>query len=97
MLTRTVAVCEGLFEDILIVTAAPEASIETQHKVVHDIIPDSATLGGIYTGLSYASLDYGFVVACGGLARGHLRVRVDLEACAGFRATALSWCQRCSL
>jgi len=64
LLARTIAVCEGLFEEILIVTAVPETLIETQHKVVHDIIPGCATLGGIYTGLSYASLDYGFVVAC---------------------------------
>ena len=64
MLARTIAVCEGLFEDLMIVTAVPESSIETKHKVVHDIVPDSATLGGIYTGLSYANFHYGFVVAC---------------------------------
>ena len=64
MLARTIAVCETLFEDIMIVTAVPETPIETQHRVVHDIIPNCATLGGIYTGLSYASLDYCFVVAC---------------------------------
>lgn len=64
MLARTIAVCETLFEDIILVTAGPEPLIETRHRVVHDIIPDCATLGGIYTGLSYASLGYGFVVAC---------------------------------
>ncbi len=64
LLARTIAVCETLFEDIMIVTAVPEASIKTQHSIVHDIVPDSATLGGIYTGLSYASRGYGFVVAC---------------------------------
>ena len=64
MLARTIAACETLFDDIMLVTAVPETPIETPHRVVHDIIPDCAALGGIYTGLSYASLDYGFVVAC---------------------------------
>ena len=64
LLARTIAVCETLFEDIMIVAAVPETSIETRHTVIHDIIPDCATLGGIYTGLTHASLDYGFVVAC---------------------------------
>ena len=64
LLASTIAVCETLFDDIMIVTAVPETPIETRHRVVHDIVPDCATLGGIYTGLAYASLDYGFVVAC---------------------------------
>ncbi len=64
LLARTIAVCETLFEDIMIVTAVPEISIETRHKVIHDIVPDCATLGGIYTGLSSAALEHGFVVAC---------------------------------
>lgn len=64
MLARTIAVCETLFDDVMLVTGMPETPIETPHRVVHDVIPDCATLGGIYTGLSYASQDYGFVVAC---------------------------------
>ena len=64
MLGRTITVCETLFADIMVVTAAPEPSIETQLRVVHDVIPGCATLGGIYTGLSYASFEYGFVIAC---------------------------------
>lgn len=64
MLTRAISVCEALFDNILIVTATQERLIETQHRVVHDIIRDCAVLGGIYTGLSYASLDDVFVVAC---------------------------------
>ena len=64
MLARTIAVCEPLFDDILLVSARPESCIETDHRVVHDLVPDCATLGGLYTGLSYSSHNYAFVVAC---------------------------------
>tara|TARA_B100000315_G_scaffold251271_1_gene285753 strand:+ start:7808 stop:8449 length:642 start_codon:yes stop_codon:yes gene_type:complete len=64
MLARIIAICETLFDDIVIVTAIPESTIQTRHRVVHDLVKNCATLGGIYTGLSYASLNYGFVVAC---------------------------------
>ena len=64
MVARAIAICETLFDDIVIVTAVPETLIKTSHRVVHDIEPDCSALGGIYTGLSYASLHYGFVLAC---------------------------------
>ncbi len=64
LLDHAVSVCEELFEDIVVVTGAPEVLNISKHRVVHDIIPNCAALGGIYTGLSHASFNYGFVMAC---------------------------------
>jgi len=64
MLDRTISFCEKLFSEIIIVTAGPESLIKSVHKVVYDIIPNSAALGGIYTGLLTSKELYGFVVAC---------------------------------
>ena len=41
-----------------------ELPLPTGAKTAVDIYPDSGSLGGIFTGLSAASNDWGFVVAC---------------------------------
>lgn len=64
MLDRAISFCEKLFSEIIIVTAGPEDSIKSSHKVLYDIIPNSAALGGIYTGLSASRAAYAFVLAC---------------------------------
>ena len=62
---RVLSVMEGLFQEILIVVAEPLPQLEgTVHRVVTDLIPDCATLGGLYTGLSYAGGRRIFAVGC---------------------------------
>ncbi len=62
---RVLSVLEGLFQEILIVVAEPLPQLEgVAHRVVTDLIPDCATLGGLYTGLSYAGSPRIFAVGC---------------------------------
>ncbi len=62
---RALSALEGLFQEILIVVAEPLPQLEgTAHRVVTDLIPNCATLGGLYTGLSYASCRRIFAVGC---------------------------------
>ncbi|MBM4124387.1 MAG: molybdenum cofactor guanylyltransferase, partial [Nitrospira sp.] len=55
LLERTLAVLESLFTDIVVVVAEPVPQLaRVSHRVVTDLIPNCATLGGLYTGLSVA-------------------------------------------
>jgi len=65
LLHRVLSVLEGLFQEILIVVAEPLPELEgTAHRVITDLIPDRATLGGLYTGLSCAHGQRIFAVGC---------------------------------
>lgn len=62
---RVLSALEGLFQDILIVVAEPLPQLEgITHRVVTDLIPNCATLGGLYTGLSCAGSRRIFAVGC---------------------------------
>ena len=62
---RSLSVLESLFPEILVVVAEPHPQLAgLQHRLVTDLIPDCATLGGLYTGLSYATHPRIFAVAC---------------------------------
>lgn len=55
LLERVLSVLETLFSDILVVAAEPEPQLTSlRHRLVTDLIPGCATLGGLYTGLSLA-------------------------------------------
>ena len=65
LLQRALRVYESLFAEIVIVVAQPMAELShTGHRVVADLIPDCAALGGLYTGLSVASSSRVFAAAC---------------------------------
>ncbi|TAJ32202.1 MAG: molybdenum cofactor guanylyltransferase [Nitrospirae bacterium] len=65
LLERTLAVLETLFTDIVVVVAEPLPQLAAgAHRVVVDLIPHCATLGGLYTGLSVAQYPRSFVCAC---------------------------------
>jgi molybdenum cofactor guanylyltransferase len=54
-----------IFSEIIIVTNDPLPYLEFSDAViVTDIYKEKGALGGIYTGLFYASHDYSFVAAC---------------------------------
>jgi molybdopterin-guanine dinucleotide biosynthesis protein A len=65
LLERTLSVLESLFSDILVVVAEPTPQLASLgHRLVSDLIPDCATLGGLYTGLALATQQRIFACAC---------------------------------
>ena len=54
----------GLFPEVLIIANDPDLYATLGVKVIGDLIPDSGSLGGLYTGLSAASHPRGFFAAC---------------------------------
>lgn len=52
------------FDEIIVVTNRPELYIGLADKITSDIIPDMGPLSGIHAGLSAASSEYSFVIAC---------------------------------
>ena len=56
---------KNIFSEIIIVTNDPLSYTEFSDSiVVTDIYKEKGALGGIYTGLFYATYDYSFVAAC---------------------------------
>ena len=65
LVRRALSVYERLFTEILIVVAEPVPELNDMgHQIVTDLIPDRATLGGLYTGLSFARHRRIFAAAC---------------------------------
>ena len=54
----------GLFDETLLVTHAPLDYLDLDIRIVADLIPGKGSLGGLYTGLFYASHSHAFVAAC---------------------------------
>ena len=65
LLQRALSVYERLFTEILVVVAEPVPEMaDIGHQIVTDLIPNCATLGGLYTGLSVARNPRVFAAAC---------------------------------
>jgi molybdopterin-guanine dinucleotide biosynthesis protein A len=65
LLEHVCAVLEPLFPELILSLAYPEPEIQVKpFRVVTDVIPDCAALGGLYTALSGSSHSRIFVVAC---------------------------------
>ena len=64
LIDRTVRLFRTLFKEVIIVTASPLDYLDQDAAIVTDIFPDKGPLGGIYTGLFYASEEHAFVAAC---------------------------------
>ncbi len=65
LIERVYDVLAGLFPEILVVAAEPVPKLtELGYWVVYDLIPDCATLGGLYTGLMHATHKRVFAVGC---------------------------------
>ena len=65
LLRRALSVYERLFSEILVVVAEPTTELgNIGHPIVTDLIPNCATLGGLYTGLSVARNPRIFASAC---------------------------------
>jgi molybdopterin-guanine dinucleotide biosynthesis protein A len=65
LIDNILAVYQKIFSEIIIVTNDPLSYTEFPDTlIVTDIYKDKSALGGIYTGLFYATHDYSFVTAC---------------------------------
>ena len=65
LIDNILAVYQKIFSEIIIVTNDPLSYTEfPETLIVTDIYKDKGALGGIYTGLFYATHDYSFVAAC---------------------------------
>lgn len=65
LLQRVLSVLQSLFAEVLVVVAEPLPQLPGQgYRVVTDLIPNRATLGGLYTGLSLARHPRIFAVGC---------------------------------
>ncbi len=61
---QSLAVLRSIFRDVLIVIAQDSPPLETDAAVIRDLVSDCGSLGGLYTGLSQATTEHVFVVAC---------------------------------
>ena len=68
LISRVIRRLEELTDEIVVVVNNParggQLPLPDTAKVAVDIYPDSGSLGGIFSGLSNAKNDWGFVVAC---------------------------------
>jgi len=64
LLERTLSVLESVFAEVIVVVAEPAAQLAgLRHRIVTDLVPDCATLGGLYTGLTSAAHRRSFAAA----------------------------------
>ena len=64
LLARSLAALRSVFEHVLVVEAHDSAAIETDARVLRDLVPDCGSLGGLYTGLKQAGSEWVFAAAC---------------------------------
>jgi molybdopterin-guanine dinucleotide biosynthesis protein A len=64
LIDRIVLIFKELFQEVMIVTNTPLDYIDHDCAIITDIMKGKGALGGIYTGLFYASHDHAFVAAC---------------------------------
>jgi molybdopterin-guanine dinucleotide biosynthesis protein A len=78
-LQRVLDAYKGLFEDVLIVADAKEPFAGMGVRVVEDLIPGMATLGGLYTGLQVAQTPRVFAAAVDMPCLSPATIRIVLE------------------
>lgn len=65
LLDLTLGVLDTLFSEIIVAVAEPDSRLDRlRHRVVTDLIPNCAALGGLYTALSVAATPRIFAAAC---------------------------------
>jgi molybdopterin-guanine dinucleotide biosynthesis protein A len=64
IIERVLDAVAGLVDDVLVVTNTPERYAFLGLPMIADAYPDHGSLGGIFTGLSAATGDAAFTVAC---------------------------------
>ena len=64
LIDRIARIFREIFPEVILVTNSPLAYLDQDVEIVTDIFKDKGALGGIYTGLFYASYEHAFVSAC---------------------------------
>ncbi len=64
LIERTLGILRLLFQDVCIVIGQHTPALQVTVPVLRDIVANSGSLGGIYTGLKLAKMEWVFVVAC---------------------------------
>jgi molybdopterin-guanine dinucleotide biosynthesis protein A len=64
LIERTITLFQGFFEEVIVVTNSPLSHLGQNVTIVTDIVRDKGALGGLYTGLFFASGTHAFVCAC---------------------------------
>jgi molybdopterin-guanine dinucleotide biosynthesis protein A len=64
IIERTKRIFVELFDEVLLVTHSPLEYLDLNLRTVTDLYRDAGALGGVLTGLFYASRPYSFVAAC---------------------------------
>ena len=64
IIDRTRRVFVDLFDEVLLVTNSPLEYLDLNLRTVTDLYRESGALGGVLTGLFYATHLYSFVAAC---------------------------------
>jgi molybdopterin-guanine dinucleotide biosynthesis protein A len=61
---RSFGVLRSLFQNVLVVIAQDSPPLKADVPVLHDLVPDCGSIGGLYTGLRQALTEHVFLVAC---------------------------------
>ncbi len=64
LIDRTRRLFQELFAEVILVTNSPLNYLDLNLRMVADLLPGKGALGGIFTGLFYASYTHAFVAAC---------------------------------
>ena len=64
LIDRTMRIFKDVFQEVILSTNAPLDYLDHDCAIITDIIHNKGSLGGIYTGLFFASCDHAFVSAC---------------------------------
>jgi molybdenum cofactor guanylyltransferase len=64
IIDRTRAVFQEIFDEIILITNSPLEYLDLNLRTVTDLLPGKGSLGGIYTGLFYASHPHAFFAGC---------------------------------
>jgi len=64
IIKRIFELFKGLFREVIIVTNQKDLFSGFDSKIYSDLIPGKGALGGLYTGIVFASFQHSFCVAC---------------------------------
>jgi molybdopterin-guanine dinucleotide biosynthesis protein A len=64
LIERVIEVMQQMTDDILLITNTPEQYQRFGLPMFSDVIPEAGSLGGIYSGLTYAKTPYSLCLAC---------------------------------
>lgn len=64
LIDRTIRIFRELFSEVMVVTNEPLRYLDLDVEIARDIFPGKGPLGGIFTGLFYATYSHAFISAC---------------------------------